>query len=149
VNRRLSPHQVALVRESFSWAEPLAAQAAAQFYDRVFERAPGVAGLFRGHMAQQGARLMAMIGMAVGLLDDMDRLDPLLHDLGRRHEGYGVQAAHYAVVGGALLDTLAAALGPAFTPAHRAAWAALYGHVSHCMQGLQAAPKLHTAAQGG
>jgi len=52
--------------------------------------------------------------------------------------GYGVQAAHYEVVGGALLDTLAAALDPAFTPAHRLAWAALYGHVSRTMQGAQA-----------
>lgn len=113
----------------------MADQAAAQFYDRVFERAPSVATLFRGDMAQQGARLMAMIGAAVDLLQDLPRLDGVLVDLGRRHASYGVQAAHYELVGSALLDTLAAAMGPAFTSAHRLAWAAFYGRVSRTMQG--------------
>lgn len=125
------------VRESHAWLAPVAEQAAAQFYDRVFERAPGVAKLFRGDMSEQGMRLMAMVGAAVDLLDDLARLDRVLADLGRRHVGYGVQAAHYEVVGGALLDTLAAALGPAFTPEHRLAWAALYGHVSQVMQSAE------------
>ncbi|MEO6277575.1 globin domain-containing protein [Roseateles sp.] len=130
----MNARDIALVRESHAWVAPVADQAAAQFYDRVFERAPSVATLFRGDMAQQGARLMAMIGAAVGLLDDMDKLNGVLVELGRRHVGYGVQPGHYEVVGGALLDTLAAALGPAFTADHRLAWAALYGHVSRTMQ---------------
>jgi hemoglobin-like flavoprotein len=41
-------------------------------------------------------------------------------------------------VGGALLDTLAAGLGPAFTPAHRAAWAAMYQRISDVMQAAAA-----------
>lgn len=134
----MNAQDIALVRASHAWVAPVAAQAAAQFYDRVFERAPGVAVLFRGDMARQGERLMAMIGAAVALLDDMGALNSVLTDLGRRHLAYGVQAAHYDVVGGALLDTLAAALGPAYTPQHRLAWAALYEHVSRTMQGPQA-----------
>ena len=131
----MNARDILLLRESHAWVEPVADQAAAQFYDRVFERAPGVAALFRVDMAQQGARLMDMIGAAVGLLHDLPRLDAVLTDLGRRHISYGVQAAHYEVVGSALLDTLAAALGLAFTPEHRLAWATLYGHVSRTMQG--------------
>lgn len=134
----MNARDAALVRESFAWVQPVAAQAAAQFYDRVFERAPSVAGLFRDNMTQQGERLMAMIGALMGLLDDPDRLNAVLTELGRRHVGYGVQAEHYDVVGGALLDTFSAALGPAYTADHRQAWAALYGHVSQVMQGAPA-----------
>lgn len=52
----------------------------------------------------------------------------------RKHVGYGVAAAHYDVVGQALLDTLAMGLGDAFTDEVRAAWVAVYGVVSSTMQ---------------
>lgn len=121
------------VRASHALLAPMAEAVAAQFYDRVFERAPGIAGLFSGDMAQQGLRLMAMVGDAVALLDDPAALDATLRALGRRHAGYGVQAAHHDMVAGALLDTLAMALGQRFGAADRRAWAALLAHVRDCM----------------
>lgn len=142
----LGPHTIRLVRESFAAVAPMATQAAAMFYDRVFERAPAAAGLFHGDMARQGERLMAMIGMALAALDDLPALDRVLADLGRRHQGYGVQPAHYAVVGGALLDTLASALGEDFRPEHRAAWASLYGHMQAVMLGATTAAPTALAA---
>ena len=89
--------------------------------------------LFRGDMAQQGERLMTMIGAAVGLLDRPDALIPVLQKLGAWHAGYGVVEAHYATVGDALLSTLEQGLGDAFTPETGATWAALYGLVSRTM----------------
>jgi hemoglobin-like flavoprotein len=41
--------------------------------------------------------------------------------LGARHSGYGVAAAHYAIVGEALLWTLERGLGEGFTPEVRSA----------------------------
>lgn len=130
----MTDDDVRLVRDSHAQLAPMAEAAAAQFYDRVFERAPGIAQLFGGDMAHQGRRLMAMVGDAVALLDDPAALDGALRALGSRHAGYGVQFAHYDVVGGALLDTLAAALGEDFGPAQRRAWAALYERVRTRMQ---------------
>lgn len=132
----MSPQNIQLVRQSFALVAPVARQAAAMFYDRVFEREPSAVALFQGDMAQQGERLMAIIAAAVAGLDDLPALERTLAELGRRHVGYGVRPAHYDMVGGALLDTLAAALGPGFTPAHRRAWARLYEHLSRCMQPL-------------
>ena len=57
-----------------------------------------------------------------------------LRAMGARHKGYGVMDEHYATVGQALLDTLAAALGDAFTPEVRSAWTALYGAVESAMK---------------
>ncbi len=130
----MNPQDIQLVRHSFALVAPVAGEVAAQFYDRVFEREPAAAALFHGSLAQQGQRLMAMISAAVAGLDDLPALERTLAELGRRHVGYGVQPAHYEVVGGALLDTLAATLGASFTPAHRRAWAGLYTRLSRCMQ---------------
>lgn len=126
--------QIQLVRSSFAQVQPIAAQASSLFYARLFERDPSLKAMFRGDMAEQGDKLMSMIAAAVQLLDRPNLLAHALTTLGRRHAGYGVQDAHYATVGAALLDTLALGLGEAFTPEVRQAWAAMYRHVSETMQ---------------
>lgn len=141
----MSPQQVTLVRSSFALVAPIATQAAALFYDKLFERDPALKPMFRGDMAVQSRRLMEMIGAAVGLLDRPETLDTALRGLGARHAGYGVQPAHYATVGGALLDTLAAGLGDEFTAETREAWAVMYAHVSRVMQQGATAPAMAPA----
>lgn len=130
----MNDHQIHLVRDSFALVRPIADQAAALFYDKLFERDPSVSGLFRGDMAQQGARLMQMIEGAVQMLDRPAMLRHALLRLGERHAGYGVVDAHYPLVGAALLDTLAVGLGDAFTAETREAWAAMYAVVASAMR---------------
>jgi len=129
----MQDHQIQLVRNSFALVQPIATQAASLFYGHLFAADPSLQALFRGDMAQQGARLMTMIGSAVRLLDKPEALMPVLRSLGARHVGYGVVDAHYATVGGALLLTLEQGLGEAFTPDVRAAWTAAYGVISSTM----------------
>jgi hemoglobin-like flavoprotein len=57
-----------------------------------------------------------------------------LRNLGVRHAGYGVHAAHYDMVGQALMETLRAGLQTALTPDVADAWAAMYEFVSDTMQ---------------
>jgi len=130
----MTPQQITLVRSSFALVRPIADQAAALFYDKLFERDPSLNAMFHVDMAQQGQRLMHMLEGAVRLLDRPESLAPVLTALGERHAGYGVLDAHYPTVGAALLDTLAAGLGEAFTPAVREAWAALYAEVAMAMR---------------
>ena len=129
----MNRQQIDLVRASFALVQPIAAQAAAIFYDKLFAADPSLRTLFRGDMAHQGERLMTMIGSAVGLLDRPDTLLPVLRQLGARHGGYGVVDAHYASVGTALLQTLERGLGAAFTPEVRDAWVETYGLISRTM----------------
>ena len=58
--------------------------------------------------------------------DDPDQIRLVLpiRDLAHRHIGHGAREEHYESVGAALLWTLGAGLGPAFTPEVRDAWAA-------------------------
>ena len=129
----MNRQQIDLVRTSFALVQPIAAQAAAIFYDKLFAADPSLRALFRGDMAHQGERLMTMIGSAVGLLDRPDTLLPVLRQLGARHGGYGVVDAHYASVGTALLQTLEQGLGAALTPEVRDAWVETYGLISRTM----------------
>ena len=71
-----------------------------------------------------------MIQTAVENMHQLDQILPAVRDLGRRHAGYGVKAADYDTVAGALLGTLEHALGPEFTPAVRDAWLAYYQSIA-------------------
>ena len=77
---------------------------------------------------------MVMLTAAVKGLPRLDRLIPVLQDLGRRHAEYGVDDSHYETVGAALLWTLEKGLGPAFTPDVREAWATVYAVLATTMK---------------
>ena len=126
--------QIALVEQSFDQVKPIAPRAAAMFYERLFELDPSLRPLFRGDLARQGQMLMAMIAGAVKGLRNIPQLAPVLRQLGARHIGYGVEDAHYATVGKALLWTLEQGLGHAFTPEVREAWTIAYGLLAGTMQ---------------
>ena len=129
----MQPETVALVQSTWKQLAPIAPQAAALFYRNLFEADPSLNPLFKGSIDEQGKKLMQIIGAAVGKLDDLPTLVPILQNLGRRHRDYGVQPQHYDTVGGALLLTLQQGLGEAFTPEVKAAWAEVYGLIAKVM----------------
>ena len=118
--------QKALVQRSFETIAPIADDAAALFYRRLFELDPSLQAMFRGDMAEQRRKLMQMLAAAVKGLDRLEQLVPAVQDLGRRHAGYGVEDRHYETVGAALIWTLERGLGEAFTPETKDAWVTVY-----------------------
>jgi nitric oxide dioxygenase len=76
---------------------------------------------------------MAALGVAVGALDRLENILPLVRQLGRRHAAYGVQPDHYATVGEALVWTLSRALGAEFTSETRRAWTDAYAGLAWTM----------------
>lgn len=130
----MTPQQITLVQASFADVKPIAATAAELFYNRLFTLDPDIRILFKGDMGQQGQMLMSMIGAAVSGLKDLERLAPVVRQLGARHVRYGVKTQHYATVGSALLWTLQQGLGDKFTPAVRDAWTAAYTLLADVMQ---------------
>ena len=129
----MTAREITLVQSSFRAVAPIADQAAALFYARLFELDPALRALFRGDMQEQGRKLMSVLGLAVGSLEKLDQLLPAVRQLGVRHVGYGVDDGHYATVGAALLWTLEKGLGSAFTPEVRAAWTTTYTTLASTM----------------
>lgn len=129
----MNPEQVRLVQESFEKVAPIADQAAALFYERLFSQEPSLRQLFKGDLRKQGQMLMQTLALAVRSLHQPQSIVPAVQQLGIRHAGYGVRNEDYADVGAALLWTLEQGLGPAFTDEVREAWASAYGLLSGVM----------------
>jgi hemoglobin-like flavoprotein len=126
--------QIELVQSSFEAVKPIAEVAADLFYTRLFELDPSLRAMFRTDRAEQGRKLMHVIGVAVKGLSRPEQILPAVEDLGRRHACYGVRRSHYATVGAALLWTLEKGLGEAFTPDVRAAWTSVYTLLADTMK---------------
>ena len=130
----MTPEQKILVQQSFARVAPIADQAAALFYGRLFELDPSVKPLFKTDLESQGRKLMQVLAMAVSGLDDLDALVPVVQTLGRKHVAYGVTDEHYDTVGSALLWTLEQGLGEGFTPEVKAAWTDVYSIIATTMK---------------
>ena len=130
----MNSQEIALIKSSFQKIAPVADQAAAIFYARLFELDPSLRALFRGDMAGQGRQLMQLLGLAVNGLDRLEVLAPVIRQLGMRHAGYAVRDGHYESVGEALLWTLGKGLGAEFTAEMQAAWARVYWLIAETMK---------------
>lgn len=122
-------------------------------FRRIFEINPDATDFF--HFASSGSgddiyknelfhrhadAVISTVTAAVDLLksDDMETLVTVLQDLGARHvrKSLDLEKAHYDLVGQALLDTLAKALGEAFSPEVKESWLGVYGVITeHMMLG--------------
>lgn len=116
----------------------------------IFEIAPQAKGLFPFAQAYEAndealfkdpqflvhaTGVVKMLDVAVNMLGpDLEPVTKALEDLGARHCQYDVVAAHYVVVGEALMKTLEAALGDAWTPTVKEGWTGIVGFVSSSMQ---------------
>ena len=134
----MTPEQVELVKSSWAKVIPIADKAAELFYGKLFELDPSLKSLFKGDMVEQGKKLMKMIGTAVNGLDRLDEIVPAVQQLGVRHIAYGVKDEHYDTVGAALLWTLDAGLGDAFTDETKMAWTTVYGVLADTMKAAAA-----------
>ena len=122
----MNPEQITLVKTTWSQVVPIKEKAAELFYGKLFELDPSLKPLFKGDIAEQGKKLMMTINTVVNALDKIEPLVPVVQDLGRRHVKYGVKDQHYDTVAAALLWTLGAGLGEAFTPPVKTAWTEAY-----------------------
>lgn len=130
----MTQQEIALIKTTFAKIAPIAEQAAAIFYARLFELDPSLRALFHSDMGEQGKKLMQMIGLAVAGLDRIETLVPAVRQMGLRHAGYGVRDEHYETVGDALLWTLAKGLGAQFTLEARIAWGKTYWLLAETMK---------------
>ena len=122
-----------LLRRSFNAVLADPRRFSQRFYARLFELAPAARALFPAELGPQQQKLVQAVVVLIRGLDDPAVLVPMLGQLGLRHAGYGVVAAHYAWVGEALVDTLNSLSAHGLSCAERQAWMQLYGWVAASM----------------
>jgi nitric oxide dioxygenase len=135
--------QIDLVKETWGTVVPIADTAAQLFYDRLFATSPQLEPMFAGtDLPQQRKKLVKAINTVVVSLDRIETLLPVIRDMGRRHVGYGAEAAHYGQVGSALLWTLETGLGDAWSDDAAMAWTKAYQMLAEVMlEGAAASSK--------
>jgi nitric oxide dioxygenase len=138
---------IELLEASFQLLAPQADRLAERFYEKLFDVAPSVRGLFPDDIAGQRKALIASIGAIVSSLRSPDSLGEYLGALGLRHAGYGAVEGHYDVVGQVLLETMAELAGDLWNDELQSAWTTAYGAIKGLMlEAAQEAPALSIAA---
>jgi hemoglobin-like flavoprotein len=127
----MTPSQVAAVESTIDAIDLDAL--VVDFYRRAFAADPDVAAMFTSDAALQRRRFALELQTIVGSIRDLDAFCATAAALGARHRGYGVRAAHYRTMGDALLASLGAALGPAWTADVEEAWTLAYSLISEAM----------------
>lgn len=136
--------EIVSVQTSFRKVAPIADQASALFYARLFELDPSLRRLCSGDMQVQRGKLMRFLASMVDSLEQLEPLRPALQRLGARQALHGARDEHYAYAGTALLWALEKGLGPEFTPPVKTAWTHFFVVLANAM--LDGAQTSHLAA---
>jgi NAD(P)H-flavin reductase/hemoglobin-like flavoprotein len=121
------------IRETFAIVAAAGEEPASYFYGRLFVAHPQLRDMFPPAMDAQRDRLLrALVRIVEGLTSPED-LVSYLSQLGHDHRKYSVEPAMYDAVGEALIATLRAYAGPAFTADAEDAWVQAYQAASGLM----------------
>jgi len=130
--------QIQLVKNSWGQVTPIANEAGELFYKNLFEAAPEVRSLFKTDVKDQSKKLIAMLSTVVSKLDNLDAIIGEVKALAKRHNKYGTQPEHYAVVGQSLIKTLKTGLAGKWNQETEEAWLAAFTILSGAMIAAQA-----------
>lgn len=103
------------------------------FYSKLFFDMPYLEKLFHTPKEQQSRKLIEMLSVIVGRLDNLEALTEEIKQLATRHVQYGVKEHHYKAVGAALLWTLQQGLGKDWNEKVKEAWASCFHVLSTTM----------------
>lgn len=129
----MTPEQKNLVRFSFAAALVDRVATGELFYKRLFEIAPAVKPLFPKDMTTQNRKLIDMLELIVGGLDNLVKIVPIIRREGKKHANYGAKPEHFEAVGAAWLWTLEQILQDEFTPDIKDAWKVAYHLIASTM----------------
>jgi hemoglobin-like flavoprotein len=132
----LQPFEIASVRSSFSAVARQAAAFVERFYERLFLDYPGIKPLFVNvNMKTQKGMLLTALKVVVENLEDTELLAGQLAALGKRHQGYGAEPAHFSAVAETLITTLWEFAGQSWNSATEEAWKKALNFVAEVMLG--------------
>jgi len=118
------PDPALLVQETVGILLQQPEKFSSELYRRLFAVAPAARKLFRGDMESQGHMLTHMLHFLVYAMSRPETMTLGLHELARRHAGYGVAAEHYTIFRRVFLDSVRAILAEECTAQVEKAWAA-------------------------
>ncbi len=132
---KLPEASILLLESSFAALAPRGDELVSRFYSRLFAEHPEVRSMFPAEMVDQEKKLLGALALVVKSARKLDTIAPMLVKLGRKHSEFGAAPAHYDVVGGLLLETMAEMAGSAWSSDVASVWGAAYSWVAETMIG--------------
>ena len=114
------------------------------FYSKLSFDMPYLERLFHTPKEEQSRKLIEMLSIIVGRLDNLDELTEEIKQLAIRHVQYGVKEQHYKAVGTALLWTLQQGLGKDWDQNVNGAWVSCFHTLSTAMINASGYKNSHT-----
>lgn len=103
------------------------------FYSKLFADHPALRKMFPTEMDKQYIKLVDMLSSIIMSLDQIESVSANIVAMSKRHNGYGVKAHHYTMVGNALLWTLRKGLGAEWNQDVESAWNSCYQSLANVM----------------
>ena len=123
----LDPVQIELVKKTFQKVIDDPDTSIVMFYNRLFEIAPQIEPLFADvDVLRQTQKVFKILKVAIGSISQPHLLEPALHELGKRHTGYGVDTDMFVPMGEALLWMLEQRTGKLWSEEAREVWQMTY-----------------------
>jgi len=122
----LTDRKILIVKTTWSYVISQPEMTGEMFYEKLFELNPALRAMFPTDMEQQVRKLIDMITYMVSRMQNMDGIQKDIDAMAVRHAGYGVQDAHYATVGQALMWVLENRLEAHWDEEARESWTELY-----------------------
>lgn len=114
---------VETLESSFNLLASQAETLVARFYEELFKRYPAVAPLFaHTSPAEQQRKLLASLKLVINNIRKPEALANALMELGKRHQNYGADPAHYTAVANTLIDVMQETAGDAWNNTIETAW---------------------------
>ncbi|MEM9349006.1 MAG: globin domain-containing protein [Pseudomonadota bacterium] len=143
----MTPAEARHVTFSFGRVFPYKNKLTTLFYDTLFEMAPEARPLFPDDMSGQKDKLAHTLNLVVTNLNKLDGILAAVRALGERHKGYGATAAHYEVVGIALVTALKQVTPGGLSAEEEQAWVTAYQLIASAMvEAADAAPDVAKTA---
>lgn len=140
----IDPAVIERLERSFRLLATRAEDFSNRFYERLFTLHPTLRAMFPQDMTRQRQKLVESLAFVVAHLRNPDAERKHLTGLGERHVGYGARPEHYPIVCQLMLQAMAEAGAPDWTPELTAEWAAALRLVADAMQaGKPAASQAH------
>jgi hemoglobin-like flavoprotein len=127
----MTPRQIEVVETTLASID--VRDLAAAFYQRALATDPDLGRMFTTDLEVQQARFATELAAILRSIRAHDHFVTAGRALGARHRAYGVVAAHYRIMGDALLAALADAVGPDWTDEVAEAWRLAYNLTAETM----------------
>ncbi|MEI5905522.1 NO-inducible flavohemoprotein [Bacillus spongiae] len=136
----LSQDTIAIIKSTVPVLETHGTKITKRFYQIMFDSHPELLDIFNHANQKQGRQQTALanaVYAAAANIDQLEKILPVVKQIGHKHRGLGIKPEQYPIVGSCLLQAIKEVLGDAATDEIINAWGEAYGVIADAFIGVE------------